>query len=261
MKKYVIIIFAAISCFFMVGCEKAGLRLTEYTLPTDKAFVRIALLSPGTPNVMLKANDIKLNGGTTGGNGGIFPATFTFPDYAAVLPGATIKLSLANTGTQNDSVVLFSGKLGLEVNKYYAVTLSDTGINRSVFAIEDAFIPQKDSFLAVRLINATVGSSLTLIRIDSASATEVVRDTLARNIPYKGSSGFISVRTFGTRPTNFVRLRTVTSTGVLIAGQVIPPQLLTTGSRRSITVYTTGFINGLVSPFIPNMITNAVTNQ
>ena len=260
MKKYVIIGFAAISCLVLVACEKAGLRLTEYILPTDKSFVRIALLSPGTPNVMLKANDIKLNGGTTGGNGGIFPATFSFPDYAAVSPGSTIKLSLANTGTQNDSVVIFSGTLGLEANKYYAVTLSDTGINRSVFATEDAFIPQKDSFTAVRFINATVGSSLTFIRVDSASATDVVRDTLARNIPYKGTSGFIAVRTF-TATSRFIRLRAVTSTGVPLAGQVIPPQTLASGSRRSITVYTTGFNNGIVAPFLPSLISTAVTNQ
>ena len=144
-------------------------------------------------------------------------------------------------------------------NKYYALTLSDTGANRTVFAVEDAFVPQKDSFLSVRLINATVGSTLNFIRVDSATATDVVRDTLASNIPYKGSSGFVSVRTFSTRP--FIRLRAVTTSGVVVAGQAIPPQTLATGSRRSVTVYTTGFVNGLVAPFIASMITTTVTNQ
>ena len=157
------------------------------------------------------------------------------------------------------SIVLFSGVVGLEANKFYALTLSDTGINRTVFAIEDAFIPSVDSSLSVRLINATVGSTLNFIRVDSASATDVVRDTLARNIPYKGTSGFISVKTFTTRP--FIRLRAVTTTGVLINGQVIPPQTAATGSRRSITVYTTGFVNGIIAPFLPAMITTPVTNQ
>jgi hypothetical protein len=244
----------------LIACEKAGLRLTEYSLPTDKAFVRVVLLSPGTPNVMIKANDVKLNGANTGGNGGIFPSTFTFPDYAAVTPNATIKLSLPNTGTQNDSVVLFSSNLGgLVANKYYALTLSDTGINRTVFNIEDQFLPQKDSFLSVRLINATVGSSLTFIRVDSNSATDVVRDTLARDVAYKASSGFISVKTFTTRA--FIRLRTFNSNGLNIAGQVIPPQTLATGSRRSITVYSTGNIASTTAPFAPALITNAVTNQ
>lgn len=259
MKKIIIVSIVAFTCIYIVACKKAGLRLTEYSLPTDKAFVRIALLSPGTPNVMIKANDVKLNGNTTPGNGGIFPATFSFPDYSSITPGATIKLSLANSGTQNDSLVLFSGVLGLEANKFYGLTLCDTGVNRTVFAIEDAFIPQKDSFLSVRLINATVGSTLNFIRVDSATSTDVVRDTLAVNIPYKGSSGFISVKTFTTRA--FIRLRAVTTSGVVIVGQAIPPQTLATGSRRSITVYTTGFLNGIAAPFLPAMITTPVTNQ
>ena len=259
MKLNKIIVGVAFACIAMAACEKAGLRLTEYGLPTDKSFVRIALLSPNTPNVMIKADDVKINGANTGGNGGFFPSIVNFPDYAAVNPGSVIKLSLPNIGTQNDSIVLFSSKLGLDPNKFYAVTLSDTGINRTVFANEDVFLPSKDSSLSVRLINATVGATLNFIRVDSASATDVVRDTLARNVPYKGTSGFITVKTFSTRP--FIRLRVVTSAGVPIAGAVTPPQLLTTGSRRSITVYTTGFANGLVSPFIPTLLSTVLTNQ
>jgi hypothetical protein len=259
MKKSITLLLLALLSISFYACQKAGLRLTEYSLPTDKAFVRFALFSPNTPNVMIKSNDVKLNGASTGGNGGVFPSTLNFPDYAAVDPGATIKLALPNIGTQNDSVVLFTGKLSLVANKFYSLTLSDTGANRTAFSIEDQFIAQRDSFLAVRLINATVGSIHNLIRIDSASATDVVRDTIAKNVAYKESSGFISVRTFTTRP--FIRLRVVTNTGVVIGGQVIPPQTLATGSRRSITLYTTGFSNGTAAPFLPALNTNTVTNQ
>lgn len=262
MKRIIFILFTAIAFVQITSCEKAGLRLTEYSLPGDKAFIKLALFSPGTPAVMIKANDAKLNGANTNGSGGFFPSTATFPDFAAVSPAATIKLSLPNVGTQNDSVVLFTGQLGLEANKFYSVSLADTGINRTVFAVEDSYIAAKDSFLSVRLINATVGSSLNFIRVDSLSTTDVVRDTLARNIPYKGTSGFISVRTFGRNPvSSFIRLRAVTSAGVPIAGTVTPPQALATGSRRSITVYTIGFANGLVAPFLPTMFGTAITNQ
>jgi hypothetical protein len=244
----------------LIACEKAGLRLTEYSLPTDKAFVKVALFSPGTPNVMIKANDVKLNGANTSGTIGFFPLTATFPDYVAVVPNATIKLSLPNTGTQNDSTVLFTSNLGgLEANKFYALTLCDTGVNRTVFATEDVFLPQRDSFLSVRLINATVGSNLTFIRVDSNSATDVVRDTLAKNIPFKGSSGFISVKTFTTR--SFIRLRAFNANGLNIGGQVIPPQTLATGSRRSITVYTSGILGSTVISLAPFMHNVAITNQ
>ncbi len=241
-----------------IACEKAPLRTTETILPTDKAFVRIALLSPNTPNVMIKADDVKINGNTTPGYGGIFPATFTFPDYAAVPPNSTLKLSLANAGTQNDSVVLFNTKLNVETGKFYALTLADTGINRTAFLTEDQFLPQQDSFLCVRLINAVVGSTLNFLRIDSTNATDVVRDTLAKNIPYKGTSGFISVRTFTTRP--FIRIRVISATdGKIIGAPQIPPQTLAAGSRRSITYYAAGLING-TSTYIPTVF-SAVTNQ
>lgn len=241
----------------IISCEKAPLRSTITFLPTDKAFIRIALYSPGTPAVMIKANDVKLNGNTTSGNGGFFPATVTFPDYAAISPGSTFKLSLANTGTQNDSVVIFNSMINVEAGKFYSLTLADTGINRSAFSTEDQFVPQKDSFLNVRLINAMVGSTLTLLRIDSATATDVVRDTLARNIPFKGSTGFISVKTFTTRP--FIRIRIISSVnGKSYGTPQIPPQTLATGSRRSITYYAFGFENGtgIYAPGLSAHITN-----
>jgi hypothetical protein len=206
---------------------------------------------------MIKANDQKINGNTTSGSGGLFPSTVGFPDYAAVPANSTFKLSLANTGTQNDSVVLFNSQLNIEAGKFYSLTLADTGVNRTAFAIEDQFLPQKDSFLSVRLINAMVGSTLNLIRVDSSSATDVVRDTLARNIPYKGTSGFISVRTFTTR--SFIRMRIVTTTGRSIGTPQIPPQALATGSRRSITYYAFGFVDGLLT-LAPGLSAH-VTNQ
>ncbi len=259
MRKYTSILTFALAFFLIVSCEKAGLSLTEYSLPTDKAFLRIALMSPNTPNVMIKSNDVKINGAFTAGFAGVFPSIINFPDFSAVDPGATIKLSLPNTGTQNDSVVLFTGKIGLEAGKFYSLTLADTGANRSAFSIEDKFIPQVDSFTNVRLINGTVGATLNFIRVDSNSATDFVRDTIARNVAYKNTSGFIAVRTFTTRA--FIRLRVSTTTGVALIGVAVPPQTLATGSRRSITVYSTGFIDGLTGQLIPQLFITPVTNQ
>jgi len=260
MKNNFLKFFIAASAIVVtvVSCEKADLSTTETITPKDQAFVRIALYSPNTPAVMIKANDVKLNGGTTSGNGGVFPATVGFPDYAAVAPNSTFKLSLPNTGTQNDSVVLFNSKLDISAGKFYSLTLADTGVNRTAFAIEDQFLPQRDSFLSVRLINAMVGSTLHLIRVDSTSASDFVRDTIARNIPYKGTSGFIQVRTFTTR--SFIRMRIATTDGRAVGTPQIPPQQLATGSRRSITYYASGFANGTAAPFTPTLSAH-VTNQ
>lgn len=259
MKTHNIILTCLFGIAIFAACKKVPLSNTETFLPSDKAFIRIALFSPGTPAVMIKADNVKINGNNTSGNGGLFPLTSNFPDYASVAAGSTLKLSLANTGTQNDSIVLFNGKLDIESGKFYSLTLADTGKNRTAFSIEDKFVMQKDSFLNVRLINAMVGSTLTLLRIDSATATDVVRDTLARNIAYKGTSGFIPVNTFTTRP--FIRIRIVsTINGRSYGTPQIPPQTLATGSRRSITFYAFGFEDGLVAPFLPGLSAN-ITNQ
>ncbi len=262
MKKYLLPI-VAIAIFGVVGCEKAGLSLTEYSLPTGKAFVRFALLSPGTPAVMIKANEIKINGTNTSGSGGFFPATATFPDYAAVDPGAVLKLALPNLGTSNDSVVLFNSSIGVQAGKFYSVTLADTNSTRTAFATEDVFNQQVDSFINIRLINACVGSTLNLIRVDSANGTDVVRDTLARNIPYKGTSGFIRCRALTTRP--FIRIRVVRTDGrPLVAGVgLTPPQTAATAFRRSVTCYATGFDNGLATS-VPSTVPGFIgftTNQ
>jgi hypothetical protein len=260
MRKFNFIFLFVCLAAAIISCDKAPLRSTITYLPTDKAFVRLALYSPGTPAVMIKANDVKINGNTTSGNGGFFPATTTFPDYAAVPANSTIKLSLANSGTQNDSIVLFNSQLNFEAGKFYSVTLADTGINRTAFSTPDEFLTPKDSFLSVRLINAMVGSTLTLLRIDSATATDVVRDTLARNIPYKGTSGFISVKTFTTRP--FIRIRIISSVnGRSYGSPQIPPQALATGSRRSITYYAFGFENGVTATIYAPGLSAHITNQ
>lgn len=254
-KLFITVFFLAV---LIASCKKAELSTTETEMPADKAFVRIALYSPNTPAVMIKANDVKLNGNSTLGSGGFFPATVGFPDYAAVPANSTFKLSLPNVGTQNDSVVLFNSPLSLGAGKFYSLTLADTGINRTAFSIEDQFLPQKDSFLSVRLINAMVGSTLNLIRVDSTSATNFERDTIARNIPYKGTSGFIQVKTFTTR--SFIRIRIATTDGRALGIAQIPPQALTTGSRRSITYYASGFVNATTAPFTPALSAH-ITNQ
>ena len=256
LRNYIIALTVLSLSAAVIGCEKAPLKSTVYTLPTDKAFVRIALFSPNTPAVMIKANDVKLNGNSTSGTLGYFPSTVNFPDYAAVPAQSTFKLSLPNTGTQNDSVVLFNSKLDIAAGKFYSLTLSDTGASRTAFAIEDQFLPQKDSFVNIRLINAMVGSDLNLIRVDSNSAADFVRDTLARNIPYKGTSGFISAKTFTNRA--FIRIRIATTAGRNLGTAQIPPQTLATGSRRSITYYSYGFVDGTgaLAPTLSAHITN-----
>ncbi len=155
MRKTNLFLLSVVVLITLGSCDRNELRLTQYDLPGDKAYVRFAFLSPNTPSVMIKVNNTKINGGTTPGYLGIFPAVFTAPDYAAVEPNGTVQLSLANTGTANDSVVLFSGAFTADAKKFYSVTLADTGIDRTVFSVEDKLGALPDSgFFNIRLLNA-----------------------------------------------------------------------------------------------------------
>ena len=250
-----ITILAALVLF---SCEKNELRLTIYDLPTDKAYARFFFLSPGTPSVMIKVNDVKLNGSNTAGSGGLFPSIINQPDYAAVTPNAAMKLSLPNIGTLNDSVVIFTGNIGLAAGKFYAVTLADTGVDRTLFANETSLSPVPDSgFFYIRFINAMAKSpSLSLIRIDSASAAVVTRDTIVKNLDFKAASNFIKLPISGTNAN--VRYRMATSTGINV-GTVQTPPATASLNQRSITYYAGGFSNG-TGIYVPTLST-AIYNQ
>ena len=248
-KTYILVTLAAL--MFLFGCEKNELRLTVYDLPQDKAYVRFFFLSPGTPAVMIKINEVKVNGSNTSGNGGLFPSFVNQPDYAAITPNGTIKLSLPNTGTLNDSTVIFTGNLGLMAGKFYAVTLADTGVDRTLFSNEIDVMAIPDSgFYNVRLINAMAKSpSLSLIRVDSASATVVTRDTIIRNLDFKNASTFIRLPISGVNAN--LRFRLVTSTGVNVGAVVTPPSS-TLLNQRTVTLYASGFSNG-TGMFAPSL--------
>lgn len=249
-------------CFFLpatlfIACEKNELRLTQYELPADKSFVRFVFLSPNTPSVMIKVNGIKINGSNTPGNGGLFPSTSTNPDYAAVVPDGAVRLSLPNTGTANDSVLIYTGSLSLTANKYYSVVLSDTGADRTLFAVEDKLGALPDSgFANIRFINGLGKSGpLSLIKIDSTSATVVARDTLVRNIAFKSGTEFIKVPI---SPVNsFLRYRVINAAGITIGGTVTPPAA-NSSNKRSLTFFAGGVNNGTgaTAPYLIGFIYN-----
>jgi len=247
--KFLYLLLFILSIGFL-ACDKNELRLTEYDLPKDKAYIRFALLSPGTPSTMIKVNDVKVNGATTSGSGGFFPSITNSPDYAAITPNGVFHLSLPNIGTGNDSVLVYNGTLAVEAEKFYSVCLADTGIDRTLFAIEDKLGALPDSgFVNIRLINAMAKSEpLNWIRVDSTSSTVVIRDTIARNIAYKSATNFIktSISPLPLPTTgnySFLRFRIVGATsGATFSNLSLPTS--PTPNQRSMTAYAYGFSNG-----------------
>jgi hypothetical protein len=248
------IIFTILAAGLFMACEKNDLRLTQFDLPGDKGFVKFAMFSPpvtgAITSVMIKVNDIKVNGATTPVHNGYFPAV-GLADYAAVVPNGTFKLSLPNIGTGNDSVVLFTGPLSIDSGKFYTVVLADTGSRRTLFSVPDEPIATPDSgFANIRLVNASPNAGpLNFVFIDSVNPTTVRRDTIARNIDFKGNSPFIRVP-FGT-----FRYRVITAGGAVFAAN----NSVNVANRRSATIFSTGFIGG-TGNFI-QALTAPVLNQ
>jgi hypothetical protein len=259
-NRYLTVITAGI-LLIIAGCEKNDLRLTVYDLPTDKAYVRFVFLSPGSPPVMIKVNDVKINGSNTPGSNGVFPSIINVPDYAAVPGNGIMKLSLPNLGTANDSVLIFTGNLGIEAAKFYSVILADTGVDRTLFSIEDKLGPVQDSgFFNIRLINAMAKSpAVSLIRVDSASPSVVTRDTIIRDLAYKSGSTFIKVPILGVNAN--VRFRLFNNTNGNIGPVVASPAASGNQSvnRRSVTLYAGGFANGTGAN--ASTLSNAIYNK
>jgi hypothetical protein len=263
-KKYLLVV-GVFAIGLLASCEKTDLRITEYDLPADKAYARFLLASPGTPSVMIKVNDAKINGTTTSGSLGVFPsAVSSGADYAAIPPNSTFRLSLPNIATANDSVLIFSGSLGnMSAGKYYTVMLADTGIDRTVFAIEDITPPKPDSgFFNIRFVNVMAKSQpLSLIRVDSTSPTAVItRDTLFRNVAFKQATEFKPVRLGGAS----VRYRTiVTATGQTVSTAVAPAQNATGSismNYRAATIYATNILAGTPSVMTPTLVGFHINN-
>lgn len=258
-RIYQFIVALFIVCGFLLACEKATLRVTEYDLPENKAFARFALLSPGTTaSVMIKVNDKKINGNFTSLSLGFFPINSNVAEYAAIDANGSLKLSIPNSGTLNDSVSLFTGTLTTTAGKFYSVVLADSGVNRTLFTVEDNPGNQADSgFIKLRYINATAGSTgYTFIRVDSTSATLVTRDTLFRNIPFKGATDFVRIP-FNSVNAN-LRYRLVeTATGAPVSTFTPGTAFVgVNGNRRCMTIYSNGRVGTTFTPALAAIFIN-----
>ena len=275
MKKLKRIIFFISAIAIVNACGKTELRTSENIFPTDKSFIKFFLLSPNTPAVMIKANEVKVNSLTLG-SAGIFPGIInSSSEYVALTPNSNVSFALPFAGSGNDSVVIFRGAISTAANKSYSAVLADTATDRTLFLVDDnaGGLPN-DSTYNIRFINAMAKSpNLSLVRIDSTNATQVIRDTIVRDLAFKGASDYVNVpltakvnQASVTTPKSihsFLRYRIIiTSTGLPLAGTITPPQTVSSPglNQRYISVYASGFATGL-GVFAPTLQTTIIFNK
>ena len=275
MKKINQIICLLVITIIVNACGKTELSTSENIFPTGKSLVKFFLLSPNTGSVMIKDNDVKVNS-LTSGSAGIFPGIInSSAEYVALTPNSNISFALPFAGTGTDSIVLFRSILSLAADKNYSAVLADTAADRTMFLVNDnaGGLPN-DSTYNIRLINAMAKSpNLSLVRIDSANATQVTRDTIVRDLAFKSASDYVNVPlTAKVNPAStttpksiysFLRYRIIiTSSGLPLAGTITPPQTVSSPglNQRYISVYASGFATG-TGALAPTLQTTIVYNK
>lgn len=256
---------------FLNACKKSTIDPLEYDTEFVKPLVKIAHCSPGIPaSVNFKLNGQKINGGlvpymgtsSTSSQTSVFPGnirTGLGSDYASINKDGELVVSVPNLATPNDSLVMLRTQLAplaLVDRNYHSLVLADTGVNRTVFKVNDENMAWADSgFNKIRLINAIPNSvAVNFIRIDSINATTVTRDTVAKNIAYKSASPFILNRFISG---SGFRYRVVqANTGVVLANFA---SVLVVPNRRNTTMYAYGFMGGTGS-FVP-VLSDIVINN
>jgi hypothetical protein len=246
--------------FTFSKCEKVPLTVSEFaTTDATKARIKfgfMSLVNTPLPNsvtvssgfaMALKIDGIKLN--NSNGYSAVFPGGNTIltnglgiADYLQVNPKGALSVSVLNTGSITDSINVFTGALNLDANKDYTVVVADTGSSRTMFTIPDNNLGFTDSaFVLVRLINCIPNSSnaINLVRVDSASATVVTRDTIAKNIAYKSASDFIRLPRFGVNPN--LRYRVIDA----ITGQLLSTSAPTLNNKRMHSYFAYGYRGGV----------------
>ena len=97
---------------------------------------------------------------------------------------------------------MYNNKIDLQAKKYYSLTLADTGVDRTFFPLldENGISLPPDSSYNIRLIHAMAKSpNLSLIRVDSTTSTSFIRDTIIKNVAFKGASDFFTVPIYSKR--------------------------------------------------------------
>ncbi|HEX6915819.1 MAG TPA: DUF4397 domain-containing protein [Chitinophagaceae bacterium] len=243
MKRNILAILSFTAAVAFISCEKNSQRLISTTGTEGKALVKVNYAMAHMQTATLPAPvQLKINGERVSNlltstthyttpypGGGLNTAGSSNPDYLAITPGTVnIGISKPNVGTNNDSIVLFTGSTTVEANKNYTIHLSDTGTNAALTLVEDnVSLPDSGKSRYV-FVNLTPNSTA----IDLYHGTVLV----AQNIPYKGKSPEFLMQA-GTAASWAIRPAGAapTSTALATYSNTIPNQ-------RSLTVFSRGYI-------------------
>lgn len=187
-KKTLLVIPVVLLSF--IGCKKNFLKVSEFKAPDSSAYIKIAYLSNPVRNtsVQVKVNGERVSNlisyatGFPGGGTNITGSNVN--DYLPVKVGSTITFTIPNTGTNNDSVMLYTTTLNLGVNERHTLFVVDTLPNVTSFTVKDEQQRPDSGNISLRFIHA----------MPNVPAVDLYKNQtlLASNIAYKSATAYLT---------------------------------------------------------------------
>lgn len=267
MKKYIVKIILPVAAFIaMYACtKKDGVTLQAYdayavsaTSGLLKVNLAVAYAADRT-NMLIKLNGKTvsnlLQGRTPFPGGGYNTRGSNFAIYLSVPQGAnTVSVVIPKTGTNDDSVVLFTGPVNIADNAPYTLHIADTMVSATLNNTKTLLVKNETKlvdtgFCRFRFVNL----------IPNLSAVDIyLNGTLVKsNVAYLAQTDTFSIRT-GVNAPNFVNFSTPTwavrpagaaSTTAAIATYASANGLINQGV---LTMFTMGYgsTTGTRAPFV-----------
>lgn len=232
----------------LISCDKTELAQKTEIDPSGKALVKLGYFSPySTPTntfVHSKIDDIRLTntfqypiaypggGFNMGGN--------SFADYLAIEAGTkVIKVSIPKTGTNTDSVSLFTGSITLTADTRQTIMITDTMANTQATVIsDDVTIPTGNLTARGKFFNGIPNAGALDLYI--RTPTGVINP--ATNIEYKKVSNYFEF-TAGIGNDTFQIVKTGQAYTGFSSPNVLATYIFTTsGFGRVYTILSRGYV-------------------
>lgn len=233
------IISGLVVVVFLAGCEKNGLRTSNYIDVAEQAQLKINFFSMyrSVPTYQIKVNDVRVSNNLTiptpFPGGGLNTGGGSTADYLSINPGATkVAISLAKAGTGDDSLQLATTSSTLDPGKKYSLYFADTAANMISLLVPDTLTRPDSAYAKYKFVNL----------MPDVPALDLYIGTIkvASNIAYKGISPSFTVPTNSTSTT--WAIRTVGGTTNLITYA----SATTINNQRVYTVIARGY-NGITA--------------
>jgi hypothetical protein len=236
MKKNIIALLPVLLVLFaLTACKKNVQKIIDYTVSSDAALTKVVNAMPYLRGpIQVKINDVRVSNNITYATpfpgGGLNTPGNSFPDYLALSAGSNkVSFSIANVGTNNDSIALFNGPATLESSKYQTAYATDTGANTQIVVVPDDISAPDSGYSRFRFINL----------IPNLPAADLYWGTtvIASNIAYKSISASFVMPIPIANVTLAIRPAGAASSTAALGSYVVT----SIGNQRVLTIFSRGY--------------------